>query len=499
MCTIIYALDFIIELAFVQTLTPRLPHSHHCQHDLISVIMQKKTLGVFMHLDTVTIARIQFAFTIAFHILFPAFSIGLATFLAIMEAAWLKTKKPVYQCLYKFWLKIFALTFGMGVVSGIVMAFQLGTNWAGYTQAVGPALGGLFTYEVLTAFFIEAGFLGVMIFGWDRVGPKLHFLATILVVVGVSLSAFWILSANSWMQYPAGVTFNNGQFAVTHWPQVIFNPMVWPRFLHMLLSAYITTGWVIAGVSAYYLLQNKYHEVAETALCWVLPALLILIPVQIFLGDRAGLNILHYQPIKTAAIEANWQTQNGAPLILFAIPLQHQQRNTAEISIPKLGSLVNTHQWNGELPGLTSVPEADQPWVAAVFYCFRIMVGLGVLMLLMAVIGTVLLWRRRLFSTRWFLQSCLYFSPAGFLAILTGWLTAELGRQPWVVQNYLRTLSSASNISLHNVIISFALIIIVYGIIFGVFYTRYFHKIIQHGPQDLRIETSPFSYMAEEK
>jgi cytochrome bd ubiquinol oxidase subunit I len=452
-----------------------------------------------MIFDTVTIARIQFAFTIAFHILFPAFSIGLVTFLAIMEGAWLKTKNPVYFNLCKFWIKIFALTFGMGVVSGIVMEFQLGTNWSQYTRAVGPALGGLFTYEVLTAFFIEAGFLGVMIFGWERVGPRLHYLATLLVVAGVTLSAFWILSANSWMQFPSGTTFTNGQYVVDDWMQVIFNPLAWPRFLHMLLSAYITTGWVIAGISAYYILQGKYRVFSETALRWVLPALLVLIPVQIFLGDRAGLNILKYQPVKTAAIEANWQTQPGAPLILFALPLQQQEKNAAEISIPKLGSLINTHHWDGELPGLKSVPAADRPWVAPVFYSFRIMVGLGVIMLLLAVVGTILLWRRQLFSSRWFLRGCVYFSPAGFIAILTGWFTAELGRQPWVVQNQLRTLDSASAISMHNVIISFALIILVYGVIFGVFYRRYLNKIIQHGPDDLQVEASPFSYMAEEK
>lgn len=454
-----------------------------------------------MHLEMVTLARIQFAFTIAFHILFPAFSIGLATFLAVMEGAWLKTKNQVYLQICRFWIKIFALTFGMGVVSGIVMEFQLGTNWSQYTHAVGPALGGLFTYEVLTAFFIEAGFLGVMIFGWERVGHKLHYLSTILVVIGVTLSSFWILSANSWMQFPAGATLVNGEYQVTDWFKVIFSPLMIPRFLHMLLSSYITTGVVIAGVSAYYLLQEKYSPKLQAATClhWVMPALLVLIPIQIFLGDQAGLNILHYQPVKTAAIEANWQTQQGAPLVLFAVPLQNEQRNALEISIPHLASVVNTHHWNGELPGLTSVPAADRPWVAPVFYSFRIMVGLGLLMLLQAFIGVILQFRRRLISSRWFLRACVYFSPAGFLAILTGWFTAEIGRQPWVVQGQLRTLDSASAVSLHNVIISFGLIILVYGIIFGVFYFRYLTKIIQHGPEDLQVETAPFSYMAEEK
>ncbi len=264
----------------------------------------------------------------------------------------------------------------------------------------------------------------------------------------------------------------------------------------MLLSAYITTGWVIVGISSYYLLRNRNHSFAQICLRWIFPILLILIPVQIFLGDKVGLNILHYQPVKTAAIEANWQTQQGAPLLLFAIPRQDQERNTDEIGIPKLGSFINTHHFNGELPGLKSVPPADRPWVAPVFYSFRIMVGLGMLMLLMAILGVILLIRKQLLLQKWFLRICTVFSPAGFIAIITGWLTAELGRQPWVVQNQLRTLSAASDISLHNIIISFVLIIIVYGIVFGIFYFRYLNKIIQHGPEDLHVETAPFSYMA---
>ncbi len=331
-----------------------------------------------------------------------------------------------------------------------------------------------------------------MIFGWERVGPKLYYLATLLVVIGVTLSAFWIPSANSWMQYPAGFELVNDQFKVTNWLQVIFNPTVWPRFLHMLLSGYITTGWVIVGISAHYLLQNKYPDFSQICLRFLFPALLILTLVQIFLGDKAGLNILHYQPIKTAAIEANWHTQNGAPLLLFAIPDEHQERNLAEIRIPKLGSLINTHHWNGELPGLTSVASADRPWVAPVFFCFRIMVGIGLLMLLFALIGVIFLVRGQLVGHPWFLKICLYFSPAGFIAIICGWLTAEIGRQPWVVQNQLRTLMSASAVPLRNVIISFALIIIVYGIIFGIFYFRYLYRIIQHGPEDLNIESSHF-------
>lgn len=447
-------------------------------------------------MDMVLLSRIQFAFTIAFHIIFPAFSIGLATFLVIMETVWLKTKNPLYLNLCQFWTKIFALTFGMGVVSGVVMEFQLGANWSSYTDMVGSALGGLFTYEVLTAFFIEAGFLGIMVLGWERVGHKLHYLSTLLVVIGVTLSAFWILSANSWMQYPAGATLTNGRFVVTDWFKVIFNPTAIPRYLHMLLSAYITTGWVIAGVSAHYLLKNQHIDIAKRCLSFVIIALIILVPIQVFLGDKVGLNIHRYQPLKTAAIEGLWETEKGAPLLLVAIPDPKTQHNRFEIGIPHFASVINTHHWNGELQGLKTAPVEDQPWVAGVFYSFRIMVGIGVLMLLVAIIGVILKIRRQLYETTWFLKVCRIFSPAGFIAILTGWFTAELGRQPWVVQNYLKTRDAASAVSLHNVIISLVLIVIVYGIIFGIFYFRYLTKIIRQGPAaNLPVENPPFSYM----
>lgn len=447
-------------------------------------------------LSTELLSRLQFATTISFHILFPAFSIGLVTFLAIVEGLWLKTNNPLYLSICKFWTKIFALTFGMGVVSGIVMEFQLGTNWAGYTKMVGPVLGPLFAYEVLTAFFIEAGFLGVMIFGWDRVGPRLHYLSTILVVFGVTLSAFWIDSANSWMQTPAGAHLENGVFVVDNWFDVIINPSVLTRFSHMMLAAYLCTAFAIAAIAAHYLIHNKHLPFARTCFSFALIAITVLIPAQIYLGDKSGLVVLEHQPVKTAAMEGNWETRKGAPLILFALPDQAKAVNRYEIGIPKLASLINTHHWDGEIPGLKSVPPENRPRVAIVFWTFRIMVGLGFLMLFIAVIHLILRLRGNLYHSQWFHKICRALAPVGFIAMLTGWITTEVGRQPWVVYGLLRTADAVSPVPIQNVIISLALIIIVYGIIFGVFYFLYLFKTISKGPTDYSsLEVQPFGYM----
>jgi len=316
------------------------------------------------------LSRIQFAFTISFHILFPAFSIGLITFIAILEGAWLKTGNSHYRDVCKFWTKLLALTFGMGIVSGIVMEFQLGTNWSHFTRIVGNVLGVLFTYEVLTAFFIEAGFLGVMFFGWDRVNPKLHYCATLLALLGVTLSAFWIMSANSWMQLPDGVEFSHGLFTVKSWLHIIFNPTFLPRYLHMLLASYASSLLVIIAISAYYLLKDKYKHFSKTCLSFAMWSLLILMPLQIAIGDKMGLNIFHYQPIKTAAMEGVWETKQGAPLLLFALPDQTAEKNHFAIGIPKGASLFNTHHLNGTLIGLKTVSKADRPPVAVVFWSF---------------------------------------------------------------------------------------------------------------------------------
>lgn len=443
------------------------------------------------------LSRVQFGFTISFHILFPAFSIGLVTFIAILEGVWLKTGNRHYLNICKFWTKVLALTFGMGIVSGVVMEFQLGTNWSKFTESVGSVLGALFTYEVLTAFFIEAGFLGVMFFGWNRVKPGFHYFSTLLALVGVTLSAFWIMSANSWMQFPDGAFYHDGKFEVVDWLHVIFNPLFLPRYFHMMLGTYIASLLVISAVSAFYLLKDNYLAFSKTCLSFSMWALLILVPLQIFVGDFVGLKILKYQPIKTAAMEGLWQTEKGAPLALFAWPNQTAEKNEFELSIPKLASLINTHHWDGELIGLKSVPPEDRPYVPVVFWSFRVMVGLGLLLLLMAFLSLYLRLKGKLFNTPWFLKSCIVASPFGFICIITGWFTAEFGRQPWVVYNYLRTLQAHSPITLPHVIVTLVAIVIVYGIIFGFYYFRYFFKIIEKGPEDkVSILDQSFHYLS---
>ncbi len=449
-------------------------------------------------LDTAILSRIQFAFTVSFHILFPATSIGLVTFLAVMEGIYLKTKNPKYLEICKFWMKIFALTFGMGVVSGIVMEFQFGTNWGGFSHQVGPVLGALFTYEVLTAFFIEAGFLGVMLFGWNKISPKMHYFATLLVAFGTNASAFWILSANSWMQTPAGFTIHNGVYVVTNWWHVVINPSVIPRFIHMLLSAYITGGFVIAGISAYYLLKKAHIEFAQICLKFAVLALLVLMPLQLFVGDEVGLEVHKNQPLKTAAMEGVWDTQSGAPLLLFAYPDQQLQKNLYTIGIPHGAALLNTHHLNGELIGLKTVTKRDQPPAAIVFYSFRVMVGLGLIMLLFAVVGAIKIWRQSLFNSRWFLRIATWLTPVGFMALWCGWITAEEGRQPWAVYNLLRTNDVASKVDFHHVLAIFVLLVIVYGVVFGFFYFHYLIKTIHKGPEAVDISRidQPFMYMS---
>ena len=428
------------------------------------------------------LSRIQFGFTISFHILFPAFSIGLITFIALMETAWMKTGDHHYRNICKFWTKILALTFGMGIVSGIVMEFQLGTNWSKYTEQVGSVLGALFTYEVLTAFFIEAGFLGILFFGWERVNPRLHYASTLLALFGVTLSTFWIMAANSWMQTPAGAVFDGHLFTVGNWLDVIFNPSFIPRFIHMIIATYIASFLVIGAISAWYLLKKTHLKFAKTCFSFIMWALLILVPLQILAGDEVGLVVYHYQPMKTAAMEANWETQKGAPLILFAWPNEKTESNDYVISIPKLASVINTHHFDGVLPGLKSVAAKDRPPVPVVFFSFRIMVGLGLLMLLMAGLGVLFRLNKTLYNHPWFLKFCVVMAPTGFISIITGWFTAEFGRQPWIVYNYLRTANAVSPIHLYQVVISLTSIVVVYGVIFGYFYFHYFFKAIAMGP-----------------
>lgn len=444
------------------------------------------------------LSRIQFAVSIGFHILFPTLNLGLAVFLVIMEAMWLITKSPIYLSICKFWTKIFALTFGMGVVSGIVLAYQIGTNFGPFISQFGNVLGALFAYETLTAFFLEAGFLGVMLFGWKRVPPTVHFIATLLVTLGTTVSAFWILSANSWMQTPSGYELIAGKYVVSNWWQVLFNPSFIPRLIHMLLGSYATTCFVVAAVSGYFLIKNVHLDVAKTSLSFVMWAVLIILPAQIFMGDIVGLKVREYQPLKTAAMEAVWETQKGAPLVLFAIPSQNLQKNLYAVQIPGLASLINTHSWEGELIGLKSVDAKDQPLVAAVFFTFRLMVGLGLLMLFTALIAFLLRLRGRLYEAHWFHRICFLMAPIGFIASIAGWLTAEIGRQPWVVYNLMRTHDAVSAIGVEEVVISMTLLILVYGIIFG-FYIFYLFKTIKAGPHsvDDALEHHTFQYMTD--
>ncbi len=446
------------------------------------------------------LSRAQFGFSIGFHILFPTLNLGLALFLVIMEGMWLKTHNENYLKLCKFWTKIFALTFGMGVVSGIVLAYQIGTNFGPFITKFGNVLGALFAYETLTAFFLEAGFLGVMLFGWSKVPAKLHFLATLLVAIGTTISAFWIMSANSWMQTPSGYHLIDGKYIVDNWYDVVFNPSFIPRFIHMLLASYVTSCFFVAAVSGYFLIKKKNTDFAKISLSFAMWAALIIVPLQIVVGDVVGLIIHHHQPVKTAAIEGLWQTQKGAPLVLFAWPSQDSQQNFYTVSIPKLASFINTHTWDGELQGLDSVPASAQPRVAAVFFNFRIMVGIGLLFLAVALWALYLRWRNVLYTHKYFHRLCIVLAPLGFVASIAGWLTAEIGRQPWVVYNLMLTKNALSAIGKEEVIISFTLIALAYGVVFS-FYLYYLFKLIVKNdvaPEKATVEHLPFQYMSDQ-
>jgi cytochrome d ubiquinol oxidase subunit I len=386
---------------------------------------------MFENLDPVILARVQFAFTVSFHILFPAFTIGLASWLAVLEWRWLKTGNPVYAETYRMWVKIFAVTFGMGVVSGVVMSFQFGTNWSVFSDRVGNVLGPLLGYEVLTAFFLEASFLGVMLFGWNRVSPKMHFAATLIVAAGTLISAFWILSANSWMHTPQG--FSSGEDGLlypTNWLAVIFNPSFPYRFAHMVTAAYLTTAFVAAGVGGYYLARDRHVPHARIMLGMAMIMAIVVAPLQLLVGDLHGLNTLAHQPAKVAAMEGLWETRSGAPLVLFGWPDAEAEATRYAIEIPKLSSLILTHELDGEVKGLTAWPREERPPVASVFWSFRIMVGIGTLMILTGLMGLVLFLKKRLFDTRWFQYWCMALTPAGFIAVLAGWFVTESAASP---------------------------------------------------------------------
>ncbi|MFO1431741.1 MAG: cytochrome ubiquinol oxidase subunit I [Candidatus Competibacteraceae bacterium] len=435
-----------------------------------------------MELDPLLLSRLQFAFTMSFHILFPAFTIGLASWLLLLESIWLLTAREFYRKLYRFWLKIFAVSFAMGVVSGIVMSFQFGTNWGRFSATAGNILGPLLSYEVLMAFFLEASFLGIMLFGWERVGKKFHFFATGMVALGMLLSTFWIISANSWMQTPTGYEVRDGIFYPKDWWAIVFNPSFPYRLVHMILAAYLTTCFVIGGVAAWYLRQRRAIPEARFMLVMTVVFAAIVTPLQIVAGDLQGLNVFEYQPAKLAAIEGHWETRQEAPLILFALPDAEQELNHLELGIPKLGSLILTHRWNGEVPGLKSFAPQDRPPVAIVFSSFRLMVGLGLLMLFIGWYGLYLLWRGRLFTSRWFQRLCLLATPVGFSAVLSGWITAEVGRQPYVIYGLLRTADALSPVTGASVAVSLTAFLVVYLLIFGAG-GYYIVRLIRTGPE----------------
>jgi cytochrome d ubiquinol oxidase subunit I len=399
-----------------------------------------------------------------------------------LEAVWLKRRTDFWRDLYFFWMKAFAVAFGMGVVSGIVMSFQFGTNWARYSELAGNVVGPLLNYEVLTAFFLEATFLGVMLFGWNKVNHRTHFFATCMVAIGTLISSFWIIAANSWMQTPAGYTLQNGVFMPADWWAIIFNPSFPYRLAHMVLAAFITTAFVVGGVAASYLLRGVHRAQAQAMLKLALAFVAITVPVQIFVGDLSGLVVREYQPAKLAAIEARWDTERSVPLTLFAWPDEEHETNHYALDVPLLGSLILTHSIDGEIKGLKDFPRADRPPVKAPFFAFRVMVGLGFSMLALAATG-LLLWRLgRLATSRWYLQLWRLMLPSGFIALLTGWYVAEIGRQPWVVYGLLRTADAVSPIAASSVLASLLTFVFVYFFLFG-FGVWYLVQILRKGPQ----------------
>jgi cytochrome bd ubiquinol oxidase subunit I len=442
-----------------------------------------------MEFDALMLSRIQFAFTIAFHIIFPAFTIGLASWLAALEFQWLRTGNPLYRNLFRFWVKVFAVSFGLGVVSGIVMSYQFGTNWSRFSDFAGNVVGPLIAYEVITAFFLEAAFLGIMLFGWDKVGDRLHFFATCMVALGTLLSAFWILSANSWMQTPAGHAIENGIAVPVDWWRIVFNPSFPNRFAHMVMAAYLTTAFAVAGMSAWMILR-AYKEPPEKvagarrSLSMAMWFAAIFAPVQIVLGDLHGLNVLEEQPTKLAAIEGNWETRAGAPLVLFAWPDDEAETNHYELAIPQLGSLILRHEWGGVVPGLKEVPPQDRPPVWPVFWSFRIMVAIGFAMLGLGLWSLWLRWKGGLYENRWFLRATMAMTPSGFGAVLFGWFTAEIGRQPYVVYGLLRTADAVSPVARNAVAGSLITFVIVYAVVFG-FGSYYLAKLLRKGPEPI--------------
>ncbi len=444
--------------------------------------------------DAVLLARIQFAFTISFHIIFPAFTIGLASWLAVVEWRWLKTGNPLYEEIYRMWIKIFAVCFGIGVVSGVVMSYQFGTNWSVFSDKVGNVIGPLLGYEVLTAFFLEASFLGIMLFGWGRVSARMHFVSTCIVAVGTLISAFWILSANSWMQTPQGFEIRaDGLLYPTSWMEIIFNPSFPVRFFHMVTAAYLTTAFVVGGIAAYYLWRKIHIQHAKIMFTMAMLIAIFVAPLQLVIGHMHGENTLHHQPIKVAAMEGNWTRGTHKPLYLFGIPNEETETTDYGITLPSGASWILTGSAEGEIPGLKDVAKEDRPPVAIVFWSFRVMVGIGMAMILTGMIAAFLTFRKRLFDTRLFQLWCIAMTPTGFIAVLAGWFVTEVGRQPWTTYGVIRTTESVSPVIAEQVALTLLGFIIVYSFVLaaGCYYVS---KLIRKGPIKNNKNDEPYAH-----
>jgi cytochrome bd ubiquinol oxidase subunit I len=438
-----------------------------------------------MDATALLLSRLQFAFTISFHIVFPSFTIGLAAWLTILEALRLATGRPAYRVVFEFWLKIFGVAFGMGVVSGIVMAFQFGTNWDVLARMSGPIQGVLLSYETFTAFFLEASFFGILLFGRARVPPWFYLFSTAMVALGTTLSAFWIMANNSWMQAPAGYVIEKGEFVPTDWSEIVFSPVLWVRFPHMLLASYLTGAFCVAATGAWYLLRPKYHAEARIMLRMGLGLAAVLVPVQLFFGHLNGEYVVHHQPSKMAAIEARWHDEKPASEVLLAWPDEQNQRNLFAITLPPpFGSLIDSDSLTAGEVGMDSIPLQDRPPVIIPFFTFRIMVGCGLLMLLLAWVGSYLSVKGSLEENRLLLWAIFLSFPLPFIAILTGWFTAEVGRQPWTVYGVLRTADSVTPfLTARAATISLVVFCVIYAFIFsfGVFYI---HRLLRAGPEE---------------
>ncbi|MBL4277386.1 cytochrome ubiquinol oxidase subunit I [Vibrio fluvialis] len=449
------------------------------------------------HLEALDLARIQFAFTVSFHIIFPAITIGLASFLAVLEWRWMKTGNPVYKNLYDFWCKIFAVNFGMGVVSGLVMSYEFGTNWARFSDFAGSVTGPLLTYEVLTAFFLEAGFLGVMLFGWHKVSRRMHFFATVMVAIGTLISTFWILSSNSWMQTPQGIEIVDSRVVPVDWFKIVFNPSFPYRLAHMALAAFLSTAFFVAASAAWHLLRGRKSAEVKKMFSMAMWMILLVAPLQAVVGDAHGLNTLEHQPAKIAAIEGHWENKPGeaTPLILFGIPDMDAEKTRFSLEVPYLGSLILTHSLEKQIPALKSFAKEDRPNSTIVFWSFRVMAGLGMLMILSALTALWLRRKGKLYDTKLFHRFVLLMGSSGLIALLAGWFTTEIGRQPWVVYGMMRTRDAASNHDVLQMSITLALFVIIYFSVFTVGIT-YMMRLVGKGPtavEQERVSDDPLS------